>query len=37
VRKAIENFGLNPEEIPQAELKNDTLDILSYISNRDRF
>jgi allantoate deiminase len=28
VRKAIENFGLNPEEIPQAELKNDTLGYL---------
>lgn len=28
VRKAIENFGLNPEEIPQAELKNNTLGYL---------
>jgi allantoate deiminase len=28
VRKAIENFGLNPEEIPQAELKKDTLGYL---------
>lgn len=30
VRKAIEEFGLNPEEIPQAELKNDTLGYLEF-------
>ncbi len=30
VRKAIENFGLNPEEIPQAELENDTLGYLEF-------
>jgi len=30
VRKAIENFGLNPTEIPQAELKNDTLGYLEF-------
>jgi allantoate deiminase len=30
VRKAIENFGLNPEEIPQAELDNDTLGYLEF-------
>ena len=28
VRKAIENFGLNPDEIPQAELQKDTLGYL---------
>jgi allantoate deiminase len=30
VRKAIENFGLNPREIPQAELENDTLAYLEF-------
>jgi allantoate deiminase len=30
VRKAIENFGLNPQEIPQAELENDTLAYLEF-------
>jgi allantoate deiminase len=30
VRKAIENFGLNPEEIPQARLGNDTLGYLEF-------
>jgi allantoate deiminase len=30
VRKAIENFGLNPEEIPQVELKNETLGFLEF-------
>lgn len=30
VRKAIEQFGLNPEEIPQAELENDTLGYLEF-------
>jgi allantoate deiminase len=30
VRKAIEEFGLNPEEIPQAELENDTLGYLEF-------
>jgi allantoate deiminase len=30
VRKAIENFGLNPAEIPQAELGNDTLGYLEF-------
>jgi len=30
VRKAIENFGLNPAEIPQAELENDTLGYLEF-------
>jgi allantoate deiminase len=30
VRKAIENFGLNPHEIPQAELENDTLAYLEF-------
>jgi allantoate deiminase len=30
VRKAIENFGLNPSEIPQAEIKNDTLGYLEF-------
>ena len=30
VRRAIENFGLNPEGIPQAELGNDTLGYLEF-------
>jgi len=30
VRKAIEEFGLNPEEIPQTELENDTLGYLEF-------
>jgi allantoate deiminase len=30
VRRAIENFGLNPEGIPQAELENDTLGYLEF-------
>ena len=30
VIKAIENFGLNPSEIPQAEIKNDTLGYLEF-------
>ncbi|MGA2919669.1 MAG: allantoate amidohydrolase [Candidatus Sulfotelmatobacter sp.] len=30
VRKAIENFGLNPEEIPQAKLGSDTLGYLEF-------
>lgn len=30
VRKAIEKFGLNPAEIPQAELENDTLGYLEF-------
>ncbi len=30
VRKAIEEFGLNPEEIPQAMLENDTLGYLEF-------
>jgi allantoate deiminase len=30
VRKAIENFGLNAHEIPQAELENDTLAYLEF-------
>jgi allantoate deiminase len=30
VRRAIENFGLNPEDIPQAELDNDTLGYLEF-------
>lgn len=30
VRKAIEEFGLNPEEIPQAELGNDALGYLEF-------
>lgn len=30
VRKAIENFGLNPAEIPQAALENDTLGYLEF-------
>ena len=30
VRKAIENFGLNPAEIPQAELEKDTLGYLEF-------
>jgi len=30
VKKAIENFGLRPEEIPQAELKNDVLGYLEF-------
>jgi allantoate deiminase len=30
VRKAIENFGLNPEEIPQARLGNDALGYLEF-------
>ncbi len=30
VRRAIENFGLNPDEIPQAGLKNDTLGYLEF-------
>jgi allantoate deiminase len=30
VRKAIEAFGLNPKEIPQAELENDTLGYLEF-------
>ena len=30
VRKAIEEFGLNPEEIPQVELENDTLGYLEF-------
>ncbi len=30
VRKAIEDFGLNPAEIPQAELGNDTLGYLEF-------
>jgi allantoate deiminase len=30
VRKAIEGFGLNPKEIPQAELENDTLAYLEF-------
>jgi allantoate deiminase len=30
VRQAIENFGLNPEEIPQAELGNDALGYLEF-------
>jgi allantoate deiminase len=30
VRKAIENFGLNPKEISQAELENDTLGYLEF-------
>ncbi len=30
VRKAIEEFGLNPDEIPQAELENDTLGYLEF-------
>jgi allantoate deiminase len=30
VRKAIENFGLDPHEIPQAELENDTLAYLEF-------
>ena len=30
VREAIENFGLNPKEIPQAELGNDTLGYLEF-------
>ncbi len=30
MRKAIENFGLNPAEIPQAELGNDTLGYLEF-------
>jgi allantoate deiminase len=30
VRKAIEEFGLNPEEIPQAELENDALGYLEF-------
>ncbi len=30
VRKAIEDFGLNPDEIPQAELQSDTLGYLEF-------
>ncbi|MGA8151959.1 MAG: allantoate amidohydrolase [Terriglobales bacterium] len=30
VRRAIEEFGLNPQEIPQAELANDTLGYLEF-------
>jgi allantoate deiminase len=30
MRRAIENFGLNPEDIPQAELENDTLGYLEF-------
>jgi allantoate deiminase len=30
VRKAIESFGLNPAEIPQAEVENDTLGYLEF-------
>jgi allantoate deiminase len=30
VRKAIEDFGLNPDEIPQAELQRDTLGYLEF-------
>ncbi|MGB8985401.1 MAG: allantoate amidohydrolase [Candidatus Sulfotelmatobacter sp.] len=30
VRQAIENFGLNPENIPQAKLKNDALGYLEF-------
>ncbi len=30
MRKAIENFGLNPAEIPQAELEDDTLGFLEF-------
>jgi allantoate deiminase len=30
VRQAIENFGLNPEEIPQSELRDDTLGYLEF-------
>ncbi|MGA7359362.1 MAG: allantoate amidohydrolase [Candidatus Sulfotelmatobacter sp.] len=30
VRKALDNFGLNPEEIPQAELGSDTLGYLEF-------
>ncbi len=30
VRRAIENFGLNPEDIPKAALKNDTLGYLEF-------
>jgi allantoate deiminase len=30
VRRAIENFGLNPDGIPQAELENDTLGYLEF-------
>jgi allantoate deiminase len=30
VQKAIENFGLNPDEIPQAELENNTLGYLEF-------
>jgi allantoate deiminase len=30
VKKAIENFGLNPAEIPQAEMKDDTLGYLEF-------
>jgi len=30
VRKAIEEFGLNPDEIPQAELENNTLGYLEF-------
>jgi len=30
VRRAIEEFGLNPNEVPQAELKNDTLGYLEF-------
>jgi allantoate deiminase len=30
VRKAIEKFGLNPSEIPQAEVENDTLGYLEF-------
>ncbi len=30
VRKAIERFGLNPEEIPRAQLENDTLGYLEF-------
>src|SRR4030088_3851386 len=30
LQKAIENFGLNPEKLPQAELENDALGYLEF-------